>query len=299
MFSKKFGSQLEKYEDVSGEFSNRQLKVAEWYIRHKLQLGHLLIGILLGWSVLSVGLSLFYWVYYFTYGYFQDQKMMAEQIKGVSNYTALQPMYSARPLQFQGAETFPSATDRYDFVARVINPNERWIANLTYRFVYGGGATPPATTPILPRSERPVIYFGQTVIGFPAGARLEVIKIDWSKVNPHKVDNVEAMVAERINFKLEDFQFSSFNKFSGTNESVKLKFYNDTPFTYWQVDFYVELFSGGQTIGFMYVPVSKFKTQELRSIEAKLPTEGLSVEDVRAYPVVDVFDRRSYILPGE
>ena len=66
-----------RYVDPTGEFSNRELKLSVFYLKHKLLLQKIGKNVLIVWCVVSVGYSFGYWVYYFSFGYFEDQKIAA------------------------------------------------------------------------------------------------------------------------------------------------------------------------------------------------------------------------------
>ena len=168
----KIKSKLSRYTDPTGEFSNRSLKLAEWYLKHKLLLQKIGKYILVAWCVVTVGYGFGYLGYYFSYGYFQDQKMASQSVALFQNYAKLQPMYGAKDLVVKDVDVYNSVSDLYDFVARVENPNERWVAKVTYKFAFSGGETSLATTVIPPQSARPIAFFGAAAGSYPVGARM-------------------------------------------------------------------------------------------------------------------------------
>lgn len=298
-----FGNKKDKidsYIDSGNEYSNQELKMSEWYLRHKIALGHLFIFLLIFWCVISVTGSLMYWGYYLLIGANQDEQMSVRQSVEFSNYEQMHSLYGAEELIFQGQEIYESATNRYDFVARAINPNKRWVAILTYKFSFAEKDTETQTTIILPNTKRPLIIFGQEATSYPSGVKLVVLNVRWRQINAHDVFDTDSFIKERTNFRFDNFKFIPENRAYGyLNNSVAFDWFNDSPYSYHKVDLYIELFNSGETVGFIYLPVQKFRTREQRHLEGRIMGGDLYVNDIQVYPVVNVFDSGEYINPGE
>src|SRR3989339_206473 len=291
---------LSRYTDPTGEFSNRSLKLAEWYLKHKLLLQKIGKNFLIVWCVVTVGYSFGYWTYYLSYGYFKDQNMMQHQALEFQNYDAIKPLYSAQSLQVGNIDVYNSVSDLYDFVAKVTNPNERWIAKLTYKFTYVGGETESHTAVLWPKAELPIATFGVSAGAYPSYPHLVIEKMDWRRINPHSSTNIPLFVTEHTKFTVENFTFTPASRFSGTmNHIIKFELFNDTAYNFWDPEFYVELFDGGQTTGFIYVSLDKFKTGDKRIIDLRSWVDNLNVSDIVVWPVFDIFDKNEYMPIGE
>lgn len=289
-----------RYTDPTGEFSNRELKLAEWYLKHKLLLQKIGKYILIVWCVITVGYGVGYLVYYFSYGYFQDQKMSAQSVLQFQNYQNLQTMYGAKDLVVREIAVYNSVSDLYDFVAQVENLNERWIAQVTYKFEYGGGETPSATTTLLPQTTRPIVVFGAIAGSYPTGARLMIEKIDWRRINPHTGINIQNYIDERSKFSVEKLAFTPARRSTGIlNNMIEFDLFNDTAYSFWEAEFYVELRDGGATVGLIHLNVDKFKTTEGRHIDLRSFVDNLRVDDIVIWPVFDIFDSSVYMKAGE
>lgn len=291
---------LSRYSDPTGEFSNRSLKLAEWYLKHKLLLQKIGKWFLVLWCIVTIGYSFGYWAYYLSYGYFKDQNMMQRQTLEFPNYDAVKPLYSAQSLQVGNIEVYNSVSDLYDFVARVSNPNERWIARLTYKFTYVGGETESHTTVLWPKAERPVIIFGISAGSYPSYPRLTIEKVDWKHINRNTQMDIPTFIAEHVKFTAENFTFTPASRLSGTlNHIIKFDLFNDTAYNFWDPEFYVELLDGNQTTGFIYLSLDKFKTGDKRSIDLRSWVDSLSVSDIVIWPIFNIFDKSEYMPIGE
>lgn len=296
----KIKSKLSRYTDPTGEFSNRQIKLAEWYLKHKLLLQKIGKYILIAWCVVTVGYGFGYLGYYFSYGYFQDKKMAAQSVAQFQNYSKLQTMYGAKDLIVKDVDVYNSVSDLYDFAARVENPNERWIARVTYKFVFGGGETPLAQTTLAPKSARPIVYFGGSAGTYPLGASFVIEKVDWQRINPHSGIDIEDYISQRTRFSVDQFRFTPQKRSAGIlNSMIQFSLSNDTAYNFWDAKLIVELLDGGQTVGMVNLNVERFMAGEKRSIDLRSWVDNLSVTDIVLWIGFDVFDNGEFMKAGE
>ena len=226
--------------------------------------------------------------------------MASQSVALFQNYAKLQPMYGAKDLVVKDVDVYNSVSDLYDFVARVENPNERWVAKVTYKFAFSGGETSLATTVIPPQSARPIAFFGAAAGSYPVGARMVNEKIDWRRLNPHIDVDIKNYIAERSKFSFERFAFTPASRSAGIlNNMIAFHLFNNTAYGFWDVEFYVELKDGGDTVGLIYLNVDKFKTEEKRHIDLRSFVDNLRVSDIVVWPVFDVFDGSEYMKAGE
>lgn len=298
LFQKK-PTKLDKFVDPTGELSNRELRLAEWYARHAALLRRIGFGVLFGWCVITIGYSLFWWGEYAVLGFRKDNALLRQQAEEFQNYAAIQPAYQAADLSIGELQLFESAPGRFDFLARVQNPNKRWIATLTYAFTYGEGKTMAATTVLLPGENRWVGIFGQADQVYPTNPSFEIQQVAWRSVDAHAVPNVEAYISSHTAFVPTDFIFTPKNTLSQipTNQ-VRFELTNATAYNFWEPVFYIELLSNDSVVGVSYISVKQFKTKETRDIDIRSVIDGLNVTDIRVVPVVDVFDPDTYMPLG-
>jgi len=296
----KIKPKLSRYTDPTGEFTNRELKTAEWYLKHKLLLQNIVKWFLILLCVITIGYSFSYWIYYFAYGYFKDQQMYARQTQELQNYTNIQPMYSAQDLQVGNVDAYNSVSSLYDFSARVVNPNERWIATVHYKFAFAGGETPIKKTVIWPKSERPVMYFGYESGSYPNYLRFVIEKVEWQRINPHSSLNIPNFIAERSKISVENLIFTPSSRSAGIlNNMISFSLFNDTAYNFWDPEFYVELKDGAQTVGYIYLALEKFKAGEERRVDLRSWVDNLNVSDIVLWPAFNIFDKTEYMPVGE
>ena len=297
---KKTKDPLSRYVDVTEGFSSRKLKFAEWYVSHKILLHKIGMGVLIGWCVLSVGFSFSYWFYYFSYGYFQDQRIEVEVTNSFVNYENLQPLYEAKQIQISNISVYNSVSELYDFVGQATNPNTTWAAIVTYKFKYFGGETPSVETILLPLEKRPIAYLGLEMDKYPSNPTLVIEEIDWKRIDPHLIENPRAFADERLMFSFENFHFTRASRSTGVlNHLIEFDIFNDSAYSYWEPSFYVEMISGGQTVGITYIVLDKFRTGDEEHVDFQSLVDSLDVHDIKIWPLINVFDNRVYMEVGE
>ena len=295
--SKQQSDQFSRYTDPTGEFSNQAFSVGEWYVRNKLKIRKFFITILLIWSVISVSFGLAYWGYYFSTGYWNDQNMLAQQVNEVEDYASMHDWYGPKDLIYGRIGIYETIRQRtYDFVTEVKNPNDKWLATVQYKFVYSGGETPTTTAIILPGVTQPLVYLGQEKVSSPSQTKLQVVDIDWKKIDPHKIFDTATFIASRQAFTYGNFVYQQSSAAKGIpNNSITFDIRNDSSYSYWEADYYVEFYDSNGPVGMTFLRLDKFYTGETRSIDIRSYIEGLYVENIKIYPITNVFDEGIYI----
>lgn len=288
---------LSRYVDTTGELSSTQLKISSWYLRHKILLQQIGFGMLVGFCVAIGSFSLFSWGKYFFVDYWQDKKLLTGQTQEFQNYAQLQNLYKAKDIQVLEVQYYGSALNRYDFFATAVNPNERWIANVDYHFVYSGGETKVYRSTLLPGSKRPLAAFGQEIESYPGEARFVLDHVTWETIDPHKIFNVGAYLKERLMFNFDNFVFSPPSKTGASVPAFSFDLYNDSAYSFWEAVFYVELLNDNQTVGYIYLSVPNLMSLEKRTVNLRYFGDNLTVTDVKLIPVVNVFDQNIFIQP--
>lgn len=298
MFQKKKPNNFARYIDPTGEFPTGELKAGYWYVRHKLLLGHIVVGVLVVWSVATVGYSLFGWGRYMFFDYTRDQEMLRRQVIEVPDYTVVQPLYQAQPLSFGSTDVFEGAPDKYDFFTPVTNPNERFLAHVTFSYAYSGTRTPTTTVTLLPRTPQAFVVFGEESDQYPGAAQLTIYTIDWQRISSHVIPDVEAFQKERDIFIVEDVTVRDAGADEVPVPQVEFDLTNDSVYPYWEPRFVAELMQGGRVIGVQFLSVPQLRGKETRHIKFHTQSSIRGVGDLRLLPLFNIFDLDEYMQVG-
>lgn len=297
---KKNKSNYERYIDPTGEFTNRELKWGGWYLKHKLLIRKSTIIFLVVWCVIFGGYSIIAWGYYLAFGLSEDQRMHARQIAEFQNFTSIQSSYGADPLLIPSVEVFPGMGNKYDFVAMVQNPNERWIATVTYRFSFDGGQTDEVEAPAYPGMTLPLSVLGYETEGFPGNVRFDIVHVDWRRLDSRVVPNVADLVNSRLVFSTDNIVITPPILGGEGVPAYRLTFdlYNEGAYSYWMGEFLVDLVRGGVPVGVVKVTVPEFRAGEVYPIDLRLFDDSIIFDDIRLHPIINIFDPDAYIEPG-
>lgn len=297
IFGKNPKDKFSRYRDPTGEFSNSTLKTGEWYVAHRILLRNIMIGILVVWGVVSVGYGVVAWGHYIVSGYFADRELARRQIRQFQNYEDIQESYKAVPLNFSPLQIYSSAAAKYDFVTRATNSNERFAIKIRYFFSYDGGKTAEAETLILPKMTVPVAVLGFDSENYPNNPKINIQKISYERISPHYIVRVGEYVEQRLKFSAENIQFVPPTE--GVLASrVSFDVTNHSAYEFWEPFFYVEIFSGGEVIGILGLTLPQLKPSEKRTVDLNTFVDVELADDIRLTPMVDVFDRSVYKIPG-
>jgi hypothetical protein len=298
MLQQKEKKVLDKYIDPTGELTNKQLQWSDWYVRHKILLHKLFI-----WSSVAVsGMLLVYGIggllKYFIFDIVQDRQLYDALGKSYINFEIQKNKYAPQELQISPISIFSYSEGKYDFASIIKNPNPKFIAEIKYLYNFKGGQTNKQSIKIMPNSQIPATILGYPSESYPTDTTLNITEIAWSRINPHKLSDVEKYVSERMQFKFNNLSFKPISAAENRPSNIiELDIYNESNYSYWNPPFYIELLNGAQTVGVLHLSIEKFLAGETRHIDLRNTLEQLDVTDIKLYPNIDLFDESVYMEP--
>lgn len=292
-------SKINEYIDTTGQFSGRQLRFGTWYLSHKVLLKEISLGILIAWCVVFVGFSFWKWGEYLFFGYWEDQENIVRQSQDFQNYTNIQSVYKAQDLKILETRVFPTSKNLFDFVSKVENQNENWVATITFHYTYSGGETEIQTAVMMPLSKRPVAAFGVESKSFPAGMSFVLDKVKWSSVDKHKIPNPINYLDERDNFVVDNLLITEPTLTGGQITSLSFDLINQSPYSFKESVFFVELLNGSQTVGYIYLYFDRFVSLQTENVKLNYFNETTDFNNIRIIPAINYFDDNIYIKPRD
>lgn len=226
---------------------------------------------------------------------------------------------------------FSLGDNQYDILSIVENPNEQWVAQVDYRFDVGGAQTETERVVIGPGAEMPLAVIGAEFESGAGTARLEITRIKWLRPDLLTIDSTVAgqslveFYEERSNFIVtngrhgrgvalpsaatEETEAESEDSeepqdsttavlpTSGTSIQTVATITNQTPYSYWDADFYVVIERAGVPVGVNRLTMKGFESGESRDVLVRWFSEAPTTGDPVFYPIVNVFDKDVYLLP--
>ena len=289
-------SRFSRYSDPTGEFSNSRLKFGAWYVSHKILLRNILIGILLSWNVITIGLGLFVWGKYLFFDYSQDEKNIYSIATSYTPIASVHRIFEPQELTISQQKVFNSANDRYDFAVHVVNPNEDWVAMPKYKFTYNGGETATNEEVLMPGENRFLILYGQKLSFKPSGIKLELVSVDWKRVDRHEVADPLQYVGQRYQFETSNFEFESAQKTDDFDaHTISFDLANNSIFGFWEGKFNVVFKNKSQVVGIAPLVIEGFDSGDIHHVELASFIDRLIVNEVLVEPTIDIFDEEVYM----
>jgi hypothetical protein len=276
------------------QIGNWRLKISYWYITHKLQLKNLLIYFLIGLSVIFYGYS-FYKVIKILL--FDDRILKQNLISLTQNqidYTYFHQVNQPRAIEVVSFDTVALPDNRYDFIVKLKNPNEKFMAaKVDLELVSGDRVIDQKSTFIYTNETKYVGFFGEELKGV-VNPILRQSGIKWQRIT-----RFTDYYQSHFNFVLRDTIFKSASEVQIRGDlpvsTLSFKIKNDSAYSYWHAGIFMVLLNGSQLVGANYLELDQFKAGEERNIDMRFYESLPEVTSVEILPEVNIYDPEVYM----
>ena len=283
------------YENPPTDFTESQLKVASWYVSHKILLKKIFIGFLISLCAIFWGFGLYGLInYYFIEGP-SFNLAMRELSRGI-DYSAINSALQPKGVEIGATTIFSSGKGRYDFVGKIFNSSANWRAEFTYDFLVDGVARPEKNGFVLPGEEKYIFDLGVSAEAKPRSATLEIKNLKWKRIDAHEIPDYAAWQGDRLNFPVTDLKFTP----AAVGENIPISrasfiARNATAFGFWDVGFAIFLYRGSSVASVNYVTLEEFRSGQNRPVEVSWFETLPSITQVKVVPEVNIFDPRVFM----
>ena len=287
------------YEDPSGEMGGREFRLALWYARNKVLLHRwtvvaIVVVNIIFWSVSAIG-----WLSYFVVGIDRD-RLMATELASFYDYNLINSHFAPASLEVANPSALAGGVKLYDVFADVANPNRDFYVNFDYYFIVNGVPTPRQSSILLANDSRPVVYFGWSGQSFPAVGSIVIENVRWHRIDSHVIVDSASWQAERLNFSVDQFKFTSayYNDLSSSGV-INFDITNGSAYSYASLTFYVGLFQGNTLVGLKPLTLSALRSQETQSVDLRTFVDNLNLTGVKLFPIINIFNPTSFLSPTD
>ena len=276
------------------QISSFRLKASYWYVSHKLQLRQGLIVFLIVLSLILYSYSLYKALAIFLI----DDRSWAQDLSSLTespiDYSYFRQANKAQELELLSFESADGRQNRYDFIAKVFNPNADFVAEaVLFQLISGNEIIAEKTGFIYPEAEKYIAFFGQEILG-EVNPILKIAKVNWRRVR-----GFESLSLARLQFEISDIKFKSARE-SGLGgdlavSTLNFKIKNNSAFSYWQVGVYLVLLSGQRVAGANYLTLDQFSSGETRQAEMRWYETLPPISKVEILPEVNILDPAVYM----
>lgn len=287
---------------TNGELTEKELKISSWWVTHKVLVRRIFVGLLIGICGALWGGSLVGWVG-FGLEWKEYRAALLELANSPTPIAIIRQQRLPKDVIVESSAFVPAGgAQRYDFVATIRNPNERWLVqNMTVAFQAGGKEYPALQDFfILPQSVAAVTSFNVQVLssGASFSEAVPVIKdIQWKRV--------DAKTAWRdVRFSVDDVAHGVMTqdnkKPTAPKTFVSAKITNQSPYDFWNVRVPILLYdTGGKLIAANVQNMAEFNSFEVRGLNVQFPYIVPNIAKVDILPTVNIFNLDNYISPEE
>lgn len=278
------------------QISNFRLKASYWYVSHKLQLRQGLIIFLIALSLILYSYSLYKALAIFLI----DDRSLARDINSLTaeqiDYSYFRQVNRPQELELLSFDSADGRQNRYDFIAKVFNPNADFVAEAAlFQLISGSEVIAEKTSLIYPGEEKYVAFFGQEILG-EVNPILKISEVKWRRV--HGFENFSQ---SRLQFEISDIVFTPARQTGLAGSlpvsSLNFKIKNNTAFSYWQVGAYLVLLSGQRVVGANYLTLEQFASGETRQAEMRWYESLPPISKVEILAEVNILDPAVYMRP--
>jgi hypothetical protein len=266
------------------DLSNVELKAGYWYITHRKLIGRIIfIGL--------IALNIFLWGWALIVGaiYLVRERPATVRAEQAINERRVDTsaITLAADVDVADVQVFGAGGGRYDFYARLVNPNPRHRASFTYAFFHDGGTTKTQTGYIHPGREIILHALGQELTRNPGSAQLLVNDLRFT-IEPAW----ERVERERLALTLSDVRATPL--VTGSGMAVHYLLENTTSYGYHSIDIPVLLYRGSRVVGVNTLALEQVEAGDRRDITMQWFDATTSANSVTVHPQVNIFDTSVY-----
>lgn len=280
----------------SGQLTEKQLGLAYWYVTHKLQLKKIGIGLLIAFDMLTVGFGLWGLLDFYLISWNKDLTLRRDLGRTLISHETVNRLGPVS-LNIPSVDIFNAGSGRFDFLAKLENPNENWYATFRYRFLAGTEETPEREGFILPAEEKFVGAFAVETASLPRRAEFRLTELAWHRVDRHVIRDYAAWSRERLNFILGNITHTSTLKIDSIIGRTSFDIENRSAFGYWRVGLPVVLLRGTAPAAVSYTTLDNLEAGEKRHVDINWFETLPATSSVDIRPEVNIFDSNVYLPP--
>ncbi len=284
---------------VGSGFSDEELALASWWVRHGFVLKRIGYGFLIG-----LGACLWtYTIWSLLDGYIISEPRESRIVQHMLQTTLTPEAFThatPQPLLPSDTTVLQNTDNRQDIIVELSNSNLQWWAEFDYRFEMGGELSATRTGYILPESQRYLTELGWKGTSAVTNPQLLIDHVRWHRVRPEEVEkNYIAFRDKRLQLSFGEVTYKK-DLTIGDQQVGQTTFvlHNPTGYGFWSADITIILYRLDNKVAFTTINVKDIKPGETRpmSINWFDNLTGISKTEIRAD--VNVLEKASF-LPGQ
>lgn len=272
---------------MNSELQNQwYYKIAYFFIANQVLFKRLAVVLLL-----LIDIGFFWFSGVGLVNYFADtknyQKILSELSKADNAIRQYRETHKPLDLEIISINKISLGNNKYDLVAKISNPNERWVNNIEYGFVVDGLALDTWSTFVLPLQEKYLFNFNYYSLNYPNNVELKIRTNHWQKVDSENQILQEIIVGE------QEFQSER-----GHSE-IKFSVENLSHFNFWQVGWQVVAYGGSYPMAVNYVTADSLLSGQKREISTAWNYDFSQPTKIEIVPDINVYDSNIFFRTND
>jgi hypothetical protein len=278
-----------------GGVTDSQLRWSEWWVEHRDQVRRAAIGVFVAVDALLVGIGAWGFADWLALGGLKEEQAI-RQMTG-QNYGRFAGV-GLREIQVGAPFVLPGGAGKIDILAPIENPNDRFWAEVEYRFAVGGVEQPSRTAFVLPGQTKYLAQLGAAADG-GAAVELKIERRLWHRAGTFGAESLQAVYDTRLDIRAENPVFVPADPLATTPTSrADFTLANRTAFGYYDIDLLILLYRGDTVVGVNAMRVNRLAAGERRAMQLFWYQPLPQVTRVEIVPDVNIYDESVYRPAG-
>ena len=277
------------------DLTDKQLRYAKWYLKHKDRIRNVFVLALILLDVALIAVIVYQSVLYFTLKE-EHLKNMRELTTDRIDFLAMHQHFSPQPIVTDSLTIMhpdPKKT-QYDFVITVFNPNPDWIVTIEYYFSADGIETPLESGFINPGEKKYFFTLGAQMDSEISDVQFLTTGISWRRIRQPQKDSLS--VLDKLT--IEDIHL---DYLQAENESlilpqISFKAKNNSIYDFWETRFVIALERDLNLVGLNILLTDSWRAQEEKRLTFVWPLIPRFTH-IKIKPEINILNPEVFISP--
>lgn len=269
--------------------NERWLKWASWWVNHRPVIQKIWLVAVIAIEAILIIYSGYVWLDYLVLSR-REEEQLYRDLSRAADVESLHQIMAPKPIAVLAVDVLPAggSSGTYDVLAKLANPNAKWVAYVSYQFIIGDKAGSITETYILNNDERYVIGAG-LVPAASAKAEMTITNVRWRRLR-----ELASFNALKPHFNITDISFSPAAERAGaygTVSRLSFKVTNESGLNFWTVGFTIVMLKNDRAIAVRYTTLEEVRSMETRLVSLNVYNiQSAAVDKVLVEPELNVDD---------
>lgn len=277
------------------DLTNKQLRHAKWYLRHKKKIHSIFVLALIFLNVILITI-----IVYQTFLYFSSKEEhlqnMQELTENKIDFLSLHQRFSPEFIVTDTLTVIRSdpRKSQYDFIITAFNPNPDWRAVVEYYFSGDGFETSFESSFIDPGEKKYFFILGAHVVSEIKDAQFLISSISWRRVRSAQKESLS--ILDQLEIENVELKYLKSESDSLILPQISFKVKNNSIYDFWETRFIVALEKDLNLVGLDVLSLDNWRANEEKILNLAWPLIP-KFSHIVVKPEIDVLNPDVFISP--